>query len=210
MRNTQSNDAHDKNQEYMDPETGEFVSAEQSGLNIDEAIYIKTITPARINALPERAKVAGKTVLLYTCSGIVTGTEMQSDASNQQEFEALVGQFEAVVYLDPEGKEGKTQKYRSGYCYLPGGFHERLLSAYKRALGRARTERGEDIEGIQHAFIFDIAAVPTGNPRGYSYMAANAMAINPQFDPLSQLNRQHALASASGKLPLLTDHSRAL
>lgn len=206
MRTSEDNTSNAINQEYMDPNTGEFVSAEQSGLSVDEAIYIKTITPAKINALPERAKIAGKTVLLYTVSGVVSGTEIQSDASETQEFEALVGQFAATVYLDDNGKEGRTAQYRSGYCYLPGGFHEQLLAGYKRSLMKAM-EAGQ--EGVQQAFIFDIAGTPSGNPRGYSYMAANAMAINKAHDPLSQLNRQHALAVSDPKYPRLTAHSRS-
>lgn len=174
-------------QQYVDDETGEvrYMTAEQAKTEgfrpaeeiaeiADDRIWQKTITPSRINAIAERCKLAdggrGATVLLFRCAGIIRGIAVETMPDKpDQEFQVLVGEFEADVYGDRFSEDGMPEilsRWAAPQCYLPGGFHEGMLK-------RLNERTTPDTPNPTINFNFEFASTPAPNPRGYRWIARN-------------------------------------
>lgn len=173
--------------ELLDDDPDDFASAETIEPVIDERIYRKMLTMKTIEAVPERAIVAKKRVLLCRISGIVSGTVQSEKADKTEQFTGLAGEFEAEVYDD----DGQFRVYYGGICYLPAGFHEATLARLSRLRPEDATQNG----GL--AFSLEFAAEPAGNPAGYSYVARNVMRVSRRDDALARLADEARLVKAA-------------
>lgn len=206
MAKTQDSDGTSPNQEEFVDETQFLGNEDAEDRAVDNRILIKTITMASIEAQPERAVIAKRRTLLCRVGGIIMGTEQQlrdvakagkvSPDTHPEEYgTALVGQFGADVIND----DGEIlSSYRSGFCYLPGGFQEGEL---------ARFAKWRDYDrGMPMSYFF--AAEPSGNPRGYRYVAMNAQRVDTFEQDVLQRLRAEAAIVMKGRmsdLPLLSD-----
>lgn len=119
--------------------------------------------------------------------GIVTGTKTKLDPRGES-FIALTGQFGGLT------ADEKTF-IRSGIAYLPGGFHDEILSAWQ-------SRNAPDKDGVVPPptavkFAYDAYSRAATNPIGYEYVfkAVLPPAAN---DPLAEMiggQERHAIAS---------------
>ena len=154
-----------------DPDTGEVSTPVP-----DHANYRAKLTMATIEAAPERAKTEKKRVFVASFIGIASGVKLvDNPMGNPPHFTALTGQFEATNH--------KSEIWRSGVLYLPGGFHEMILSMLEEL---TEAEDRSKFDKASVSFALHIDAVPADNPAGYAYVAKNLLPIS-KADPLSIL-----------------------
>jgi len=91
-------------------------------------------------------------------AGVVTGLKNVQDARGEV-FTALQGMFAGLT------TDGEC--IRSGICYLPGGLHDSVISAFDQA---SRAPDGSRIGGVNVEFAYDAYSVKAGNPIGYTYI----------------------------------------
>lgn len=202
MSDTTMHDANQPGAEHVASQFGDTIlDSAGNEQQQDTRIYQKTLTPSRINALPERCVVEKKAVVCFRLGGIMFGVGTEGRAEDEgkpedqrQYFHPAQGQFEADVYET----DGSMTEYAAGQVYLPGGFHEQLLAQFQQ-LTPEEQSRG-------HVFSFWFAAVPTpGVGRGYRWQAANAMLVSKnersimsQLKVMSRLTADNMLALANG------------
>lgn len=149
-------------------------------------IRVPKITPATVNARPERCKLLTPPgpvtcfVLIGEAFGLI---EKEKDA---QTFFGLVGKFEAT-------NNETSEIFTSGVCYLPGGMHEMVTATLQK-----------DPKAVVQ-FAIEIIATPSNNPRGYSWLGKD-IAVLDKIDPLAhikaRINPKLVSASYVGKLQL--------
>lgn len=211
MSDPKHNDGGQDNQHEWETEEQARAGLGEAGRVNDNRIVRKTLTMASIGAVPERCVVAKEPVLIGRFFGIMFGTERQSLAADADKpdsqktwFEAIEGDCMATAYLD----DGAILQYLGGYCYMPGGFQERVIAMFRR-LSDADRERGMD-------FDFQFAAVPARNPRGYAYVGRSLLAVSAdeqnrriEADLRTRRDGQQILIAAAKGLPgLVIDHEQ--
>lgn len=121
---------------------------------------------------PRNPPEDGTPKYLGRIGGICTGTKAVADARGET-FTALVGNFAGI---SPADKDGNQQEIRSGVAYLPGGFHDSVISALKAA-GEAGQVR----------FAYDCYSVFADNPIGYAYVFKPLLKPERASDPLAEI-----------------------
>lgn len=145
----------------------------------DEANYRAKITISTIGGSPERAKTEKKRVNVAQVFGIATGIKMvDNPMDDSKPFIAITGRFEAINMYTAE-------TWRSGVLYLPGGFHEMIVSM----LDDLRENKDSKYDKTDVQFALAIDAEPADNPAGYTYIAKNLLPIS-KADPLAMLRAQ--------------------
>lgn len=142
--------------------------------NTPAPLIVPTITLSRIGCDPRaavantKAGEAPKEVCVARIAGHATGTGVDTDKTGQVYVHAA-GQFAATNMQT-------GAQYRAGKLYLPGGFHEMVVSEIEKT-----RESGAPVE-----FAIEIWAVSADNPIGYSYVGRPLFAPA-KADPLMQL-----------------------
>lgn len=169
-----------------DPVTQEAEAQLPPG-EVDHANYLGKITVGQCGGNPSLAKSANARVPVMMITGIATGSKVVHFAITDEDFIALVGMFHA--------KNLQTgAEYRSGVCYLPGGYHENIVEEIEQQIKRIELD-GEDpnrrskFEPVQVQFSMQFDAQPARNPSGYSYVARSLLPVS-KADPLSVLLKQ--------------------
>jgi hypothetical protein len=196
MRNTNTNTDNAEAELFQDAEA--FLGdATDTSKVVDNTIVIKTISTGYCKFNPERSKIAGKLMVLGRIGGVMMGVEEQArnpeGISKGEEADnglAMVGEFFADVY----GDDGEVMEYAGGYCYMPGGMHEAILSRFQRLSPEAQ------LKGLR--FSYFIGAEPRGNPRGYGYVCQNAERVEMLETSIAQRLKREAALIASGKAQL--------
>lgn len=169
-----NSDANREAQAQNTTAQAEYVSEAQfAEETIDGRIWRKTITAKNIEAHPERAKLHGRPVVCCRIAGEVRGVEeVPIDPAKPQDgtLTVLVGEFFADSYND----QGEVFGYVGEWCGLPMG--QNII------LGRLQQMIDDKAESPVVRFDLEFAALPAGNPAGYSWGARNMMpvAINRQ------------------------------
>lgn len=150
----------------------------------DHANYVSKITISTMNCNPGQAKADNARVAVCRIGGIATSCKIVPHPVSGEEFIALVGQFFGENLQ-------KGTMWRSGVCYLPGGYHENIVEALEEQEGRRKLaeddpNRRSKFEPVQVAFDMAFDAQPAKNPIGYSYIARSLMPVT-KADPLAQM-----------------------
>lgn len=200
MRSRQptTNDADQQQFQLDDEMIGE---EDQPGV-VDTTIGIKTVSVNYCGFTPERCKTLnngrGGRVVLGRISGKMFGTERQlrnpkevAEGTAEADWGiAAVGEFTADRY----GDDGEVIEYEGGFCYFPGGLHERVLARFQ---GLTPEQQGE---GYRVSYF--IAAEPSNNLRGYRYVTANAQRVEEIEGSIRLRLKKEAALILSGKLPV--------
>lgn len=131
---------------------------------------ISKITPATLRLKPALAtkEFQNKAVFLATIIGEATGIKEAKSPDGAQIFKGATGAFEGVNI-----ETGDV--YRSGVIYLPGGAHDMLIT---------QLEQESDLSKAIY-FGVELWAVPSNNPRGYSWELREIAPIE-EVDPLAR------------------------
>lgn len=221
--------SHNENGAENQPsELGEdFFGVENERLGVDRAQSIKTISVAYCGMMPDRCRMlnngAGGSLIIGRIGGTMFGVEQQlrnpeavNNAKTAEEKEkiadwgtAMVGNFNAdVIGGGGAGEVGEIigEFADVGYCYLPGGFHEGVLSRFaKEADAAIRADEqwkannpGQSREPTRPSVTFSvfIHAESYKNPRGYRYFLTNAMRVDKAISDMRRRMQQEAILVA--------------
>lgn len=151
---------------------------------VDLSNYVSKITVSTIACNPSQAKADNARVPLCVIGGIATASKVVINPTGGEDYIALVGQFYG------ENLQKKTT-WRSGVCYLPGGYHENIVEQLEADLARRElpdddVRKRSKFEPVMVQFALQFDSQPAKNPAGYSYIAKSLLPVE-KADPLAQL-----------------------
>jgi len=123
--------------------------------------------PKAVTLLPENERRMMMGTVMGYVDKIITRT-----MPNGEVYEGFSGYFEAI----PSNPE--LPVVQSGVCYFPSGFHNLIAEPLKDA---QKTDENARID-----FVFEVSAVKSNNPQGYSWEYTPKIASK-SSDPLAHL-----------------------